>query len=198
MPQAATYLSAAESFRDLLARVPDTAWDRPGLGEWSVRTLAGHTSRALLTVLTYLDRPAERVEVESAAAYYAGLDFSNAPEITQRAVQAGQDLGPDPVATVDTLLARLRERLPQEPDRMIHTIAGGIRLADYLPTRTFELAVHALDLAGACRLAVRLPPEVERAAAALAVQIAVRRGDGVPVLLALTGRAGLPPRFSVV
>ena len=44
--------------------------DEPGLGEWDVRSLVGHTSRALLTVETYLSRPAEVVEVESTAEYY--------------------------------------------------------------------------------------------------------------------------------
>jgi len=198
LPQAATYLSAAGSFRELLSRVPADAWDRPGLDPWTVRTLAGHTSRALVTVLTYLDRPADRVEVESTAAYYSSLEFSNAPEVNTRAVQAGADLGTDPVAAVDALLARLQQRLPQETDRAIVTIAGAMRLSDYLPTRTFELAVHSLDLAAACGLEVSLPPEVERAAAELAVQVAVRRGEGVPVLLALTGRAPLPAGYSVV
>jgi uncharacterized protein (TIGR03083 family) len=198
LPQAATYLSAAGSFRELLSRIPPDAWDRPGLGRWTVRTLAGHTSRALITVLTYLDRPAERVEVDSTAAYYSGLDFSNAPDINARAAQAGVDLGPDPVAAVDGLLARLQERLPQETDRAIVTIAGGMRLSDYLPTRTFELAVHSLDLAAACGLEASLPQEVQRAAAELAVQVAVRRGDGAPVLLALAGRAPLPAGYSVV
>lgn len=198
LAHAATYLSAAASFRNLLAMVPAGAWDRPGLGDWSVRTLAGHTSRALVTVLNYLDQPAERVEVRSAAAYYAGLDFSNAPEIGARAAKAGAGLGADPVAAVDALLARLREKLPRETDRIIRTIAGGMRLDDYLPTRTFELAVHSLDLAAACGLAFALPQEVERAAAELAVQIAVHRGEGAPVLLALTGRAVLPQGYSVV
>ncbi|MCG2621714.1 maleylpyruvate isomerase N-terminal domain-containing protein [Arthrobacter sp. I2-34] len=198
LPQAATYLAAAASFRELLARVPPDAWDRPGLGHWTVRTLAGHTSRALVTVLTYLDQPAERVERESAAAYFSGLDFSSSPDITARAVAAGEALGEDPLATVDGLLARLQQRLPRETDRVIHTIAGGMRISDYLPTRIFELAVHSLDLAAACGLAVRLPPDVERAAAELAVQIAVGRGDGAPVLQALTGRAALPQGYSVV
>jgi hypothetical protein len=58
--------------------------------------------------------------------------------------------------------------------------------------------VHSLDLAAACGLDFRLPQEVECAAAGLAVQIAVRRGDGAPVLLALAGRAALPAGFSGV
>ncbi|NKX53680.1 hypothetical protein HGG74_03805 [Arthrobacter sp. E918] len=194
----ALYLTAARCFRDLLARLPVDGWDRPGLGEWSIRTLAGHTSRALSTVLTYLDRPADRVEVESAAAYYRTPGLASSPEVTPRAVQAGEQLGDEPVAAVDAMLARLEARLPQETDRVISTVAGGMRLGDYLPTRIFELAVHSLDLAAACGTEVRLPADVELAAGELALRIAVGRGDGAALLLALTGRRSLPQGFSVV
>ena len=36
------------------AALADGRWTEPGLGEWDVRSLVGHTSRALLTVETYL------------------------------------------------------------------------------------------------------------------------------------------------
>jgi hypothetical protein len=42
-------------------------WDRPGLGEWDVRALVGHTSRSLITVELYLGRPADAVDIASAA-----------------------------------------------------------------------------------------------------------------------------------
>ena len=35
-------------------------WDAPGLGEWDVRALVGHTSRSLLTVEAYLGQPAQK------------------------------------------------------------------------------------------------------------------------------------------
>ena len=41
-------------------------WEAPGLGEWSVRDLVGHTSRSFLTVEAYLGRPADSVAVETA------------------------------------------------------------------------------------------------------------------------------------
>jgi hypothetical protein len=43
-----------------------------------------------------------------------------------------------------------------------------------------------------------MPADVLEEAAALAAQIAVAEGHGETVLLALTGRAGLPASFSVV
>ena len=41
-------------------------WSEPGLGEWDIRALVGHTSRSLVTVEVYLARPAASVEVASA------------------------------------------------------------------------------------------------------------------------------------
>ncbi|MDP9821889.1 hypothetical protein [Nocardioides massiliensis] len=32
--------------------------------------------------------------------------------------------------------------------RLVTTAAGGMRLRDYLPARTFELAAHCLDISG--------------------------------------------------
>src|SRR5215217_7053684 len=45
-------------------------WAEPGLGEWDVRALVGHTSRSLLTVEAYLARPADTAEIPSAADYF--------------------------------------------------------------------------------------------------------------------------------
>ena len=73
-----------------------------------------------------------------------------------------------------------------------------MRLTAYLPTRTFELAVHGADIAAATGLAVTFPPAVLAEAAALAARTAVELGSGAAVLAALTGRAALPPGFSVV
>src|SRR5450759_2654908 len=63
------FTDAAEWFVRTAASVDDR-WDQPGLGEWDVRALVGHTSRSLLTVETYLARPAASVEIPSAADYY--------------------------------------------------------------------------------------------------------------------------------
>jgi uncharacterized protein (TIGR03083 family) len=195
---AATFLSAGRYFREVLANVPPTAWNAPGLDDWSVRTLAGHTSRALSTVLTYLGRPAKTVHLESAADYYLATGLANDPGVTERAISAGKELGPDPVDMVDRLLAQLENTLPLTEDRVIETAAGGMRFSDYLPTRIFELAVHTLDLSRACGLVAELPRGVELEAGRLAIEIAAERGDGAQVLLALTGRTMLPGDFSVV
>jgi hypothetical protein len=81
---------------------------------------------------------------------------------------------------------------------LLTTIAGGMRLGDYLPTRTFELAVHTADLTRA----LGLPPDVPATAAAhalrLVADLAVADGLAGPLLLAATGRSGLPPGYSVL
>src|SRR5262244_524873 len=61
------FADAAGWFVRTAALVGDR-WDRPGLGEWDVRALVGHTSRALVTVETYLARPAAAADVASDAA----------------------------------------------------------------------------------------------------------------------------------
>jgi hypothetical protein len=81
---------------------------------------------------------------------------------------------------------------------MLTTIAGGMRLADYLPTRTFELAVHTTDLAAALGVPADIPATAADTALRIVAHLAV--GDGVAgtVLLALTGRGGLPAGFTVL
>ena len=40
---------------------------------------------------------------------------------------------------------------------LMTTIAGGMRLSNYLPTRTFELAVHTADLTTALGVLLDVP-----------------------------------------
>jgi hypothetical protein len=152
-----------------VARKVDDRWADPGLGEWDVRALVGHTSRSLLTVEAYLQVPAERVDVDSAAAYYvASRAVASGPGVAQRGRDAGAALGADPAAAVAEIAARVLPLVDsRDGSELLTSVAGGMRLADYLPTRTFELVVHTLDLAA-------------------------------PLLLAATGRTSLPPGFSVL
>ena len=84
-------------------------------------------------------------------------------------------------------------------DPLIEVIGGlGIRLRSYLPTRTFELTVHGLDVASACGLELALPEDVLVDTTTLAARVAVEVGDGQAVLLALTGRSSLPTGYSIV
>ena len=198
-----TFDAAATAFLDLAAQVPLDRYDGPGLGDWDLRALIGHTSRSLVTVTTYLGTRSETVAAESAAAYYAlvsriaGDDTTGA--ITQRGVDAGRALGDDPLATLRRLKADADAALDGlDGDPVVETIAGGMRVSDYLPTRTFELTVHSLDIARATGLGFAPPRAALAEAVALAGASAVELGMGADVLLSLTGRQPLPPNCSVV
>lgn len=198
-----TFESAARSFADLVRRIPADGWDGPGLGQWDLRSLVGHASRSLVTVITYLQEPAEREDVATPQEYYARMaDYTanaGAEAIVERGRQAGRDLGEDPAQAVDDLVERALGELSGAGDPLITVIGGlGLRLQTYLPTRVFELAVHALDIAGATGLSFDPPARVLDEATVLAAHIAVATGRGEELLLALTGRATLPPSFSVV
>lgn len=193
------FTDAAEWFVRTVASVDDR-WDQPGLGEWDVRALVGHTSRSLLTVEAYLARPAAGVEIPSAADYYRATRAAAADSaVAARGREAGAALGCDPAVAVAEIATRVLPLLDGRDGReLVTTIAGGMRLADYLPTRTFELAVHTADLA----TALKIPPDVPSTAAAqalhLVVDLAVADGLAGPLLLAATGRPSLPGGFSVL
>ena len=199
----AIFASAARSFAALVHDIPASAWDGPGLGEWDLRSLVGHASRSLITVSTYLQQPASTEDIHTPQEYYVRVNptaLGLAPEgVVERGRQAGRDLGDDPAATVDGLVSRALDDLSGVDDPLITVIGGaGIRLQTYLPTRVFELAVHGLDIARAVGISYTLPADVLEEATVLAARIAAAEGHGETVLLALTGRAGLPPSFSTV
>jgi uncharacterized protein (TIGR03083 family) len=175
-------------------------WGRPGLGEWDVRALVGHTSRSLLTVETYLARPAATVEVGSPIDYFRATGAAaDGAAVAQRGRDAGAALGADPAAAVAEIVARVVPLVDaRDGTELLTTIAGGMRLADYLPTRTFELAVHTADLARALELPLEVPATAAAQALELVTDLAVAGGLAGPLLLAATGRTALPARFSVL
>lgn len=188
------FLGAAEAFAELVERLPRDLGGAgaPGLGDWDLRALVGHTSRSLVTVSTYLARPADAVAVPTAAAYYlATQDLAAGSEVAERGVQAGAALGDDPADAVRRLVETVADDLvAASDDQLLTTVAGGMRLRDYLPTRTFELVVHGTDIAAATGVDWTPPADALAACVALAGEIAVAAGDGVPLLRALTGRGG--------
>lgn len=198
------FVSAATAFARLVHDIPAGAWDGPGLGDWDLRSLVGHTSRSLTTVSTYLQTTAAREDVATPQEYYVRVTPSalgiDPADVAERGRQAGRDLGDDPAAAVDALLARTLEDLAGvDGDPLITVIGGlGIRLSTYLPTRIFELTVHGLDIARAVDISFSPPPDALEVALALAGRVAAHTGQGEAVLLALTGRGELSPSFSIV
>lgn len=198
------YAEAAQAVSGLVGRIPDDAWDAPALGEWDVRALVGHTSRAFVTVLTYLERPADTEDIDSPEGYYALLPSMTGEGLDQAAVarrgrDAGAALGDDPAAAFTTLADRaVAAANAADPDALISSIAGGLRVASYVPTRTVELVVHGHDIARATGLDIAFTEHTITQVATVLARTGVRLGQGQALLDALTGRAPLPPGFSVV
>ncbi|WP_297372631.1 maleylpyruvate isomerase N-terminal domain-containing protein [Cryobacterium sp.] len=186
-------------------------WAQVGLGEWTVRDLVGHTSRALLTIETYLDLAADKdaagtiapVEVISPAAYFERALAAGTPElIAQRGRETAATLGARPATAVAALAARVLARVAAldgyEP---ADTPAGRIRIAEYLPSRTLELTVHTSDLLQSQGVPAAEQTVPEAAAAAtlqVLADLAARQGVAAPLLRAATGRAPLPAGFTVL
>ena len=193
------FTEAATAYAGLVATIRPDQWSGPGLEEWDLRALVGHTSRSLITVETYLGQPAATEELTSPAAYVAAVATVDHASVVDRGRAAGGAMGDDPAGFVRDLVDRVLPLVANEDDPLVTTILGGMRLRQYLPTRSFELVVHGLDIARAADLptppysAGLLIEVLELAAAA-----AVLGGRGPELLLALTGRTGLPPGFSVV
>ncbi|WP_440713500.1 maleylpyruvate isomerase N-terminal domain-containing protein [Gordonia sp. FQ] len=197
---------SAAGFRDTIGRLDPARLDDPGLGDWTVRSLLGHTCRAFLTIESYL-AAAEGVSIDPESvldgpiAYFraAFASVGDPAAVAARGVAAGLDLGDDPVGAALTIADRVGDLVPVLPDDApLLSPVGPMRLIDYLPTRAFELTVHSLDLTSALGLEpgpdlLRAAPRAIELAAALA-----EPGRAVTVLRAMTGRDGLAPGFTVL
>jgi uncharacterized protein (TIGR03083 family) len=195
------YAAATACFVDTVARVRKAQWEQPGLGEWTVRDLVGHTSRALLTVEAYVDKPADQIEVERPVDYFlrAKASLADPAAVAARGREAGQALGADPAGMVRDIAGRVLVRLQEVPDTaLVGTPVGGMRLIDYLPSRIFELVVHTLDLAAALSLEVTLPATATTVSLHLLADLALQPGKAAPLLLAATGRSPWPGGYTVL
>lgn len=193
------FTDATEEFVRTAALVGDR-WSDPGLGEWDVRALVGHTSRSLLTVETYLGHPAAAVAVDSPAGYVRATRVMAAdPAVAARGEEAGAALGADPAAAVASIADRVLALVgTRDGSELLETIAGGMRLSDYLPTRTFELAVHTADLATALGAPLRVPATAATQALHIVTELAVDDDTAGRLLLLVTGRPVPPSGISVL
>lgn len=120
--------------------------------------------------------------------------------IEERGREAGAALGDDPGADLRDLTTRVLALVERSADdEPVATPFGQMTLTTYLPTRTFELAVHGLDLARAVRRDVPtgLLPGI-RASCDLAGRLAGSSPAAPDLLLLLVGRAGLPEGLSAL
>jgi uncharacterized protein (TIGR03083 family) len=169
--------------------VPDSGWDAPGLGNWSVRQLVAHANRGHTTVEEYLLRPQQPQPPGSA--------YFSDEAIAARGREAVRALGDDPAGAVEatsTAVIALIEQSP--PEAQIGSPAGTMTLAQFLPSRTAELTIHGLDIARAAGADMSAPPSALRESLVFVAQRAAGK-SGQEVLLALSGRGPLPTGYSV-
>jgi uncharacterized protein (TIGR03083 family) len=115
------------------------------LGAWTVRDLAAHITMAVESVTRALARP------EPPKAELNALDYASATAAHADAIAEGSrglaEAAPDLVALYAGVEQEITDALAAAPQgRIIDTRAGGMRLDDYLLTRTIELVVHTDDL----------------------------------------------------
>ena len=186
---------------DIFEKIPDSKWEEPGLGEWTVRELAAHTIRAWRTTLSYLDEALSADEPIPAETYFA--QALTGPDVHVGVMLRGRDDArslADPSATAKSIAREALQRVANETnDRLVPSRFGPLPLPEYLRTRAFELTVHGLDLARAA--GVDIPASAAQhihAATKLAIEVAAARQLSLPALLALTGRESLPEGFTVL
>ncbi|MEZ2387957.1 maleylpyruvate isomerase N-terminal domain-containing protein [bacterium RCC_150] len=198
------FTTATAGFQRVLAAMRESQLGDPGLGEWEIRSLLGHTCRAFTTIETYLaaalNNPPAPV-LHGPADYFqaAAAGLADPAQVTQRGRDAGTALGEHPIDAAKDIVQRVADLVSGTADNAVAaTPLGGILLADYLPTRAFEVTVHGIDLALATQQEV--PMELlDAAAPAVALCAVIARPDQrLAALMALTGRQDLPPGFTVL
>ena len=204
------FAAATDWFVATVDAVGPTRWEDPGLGEWTLRQLVGHTSRALVTVQEYY-RPSCPADVsvppetdgdpvEQAAASFLGTHGATQlhKDVAERGRQAGAALGPVPADTVTGLAGRVTALVRSAPEGALFVTRFGPKgFTSSLCTRMVELVIHTVDIGDACALDTDVPESAARITLAVMVETARRRGSGTEVMRALGGRAGLAPGFNV-
>jgi uncharacterized protein (TIGR03083 family) len=195
----AVFASAAGWFASVAPYAVDLL-DQPGLGEWTVRDLVGHTCRSLITPEEYLtDETTGDVDLPTAAAYYAATRQVDHAAVAERGRAAGAAMGDDPLGFVTGLVDRVPALVSAAPPRArMRTPFGSMAIAEYVVTRSFELTVHTCDLLRALDRPAHPPPEVASSALRLVAELTAANERVAEVLLALTGRNALPEGFSAL
>ncbi len=196
-----TYLEAGEFFGGVVDQIDIDGFEAPDLGEWCARDLIGHTYRAFTTILSYSATPGDKVDFERPVDYFLKVfeEHADPKMVAERGRAAGLEIIDDPKMMVRGFAMYVKNKLDElSDDCIMATPVGGIRLIDYLPTRTFELIIHTMDLAKAVGVSDEPPESGLEATMEILGQLALSRGHASNLILAATGRHGLPDGFSVL
>lgn len=157
----------AEQSRLILETIQPLAaqqWHGPTrLEGWDVFTLVAHIRRSLLTVIDYGAKPLDAAPTVDRISYWNFDGAAIAEAVTERTKQSSAHLSADTMA--GEFAARLSEALVVlengQPETVIHSIFGPMKLVEFVATRVVELTVHSLDLFDALGLAPRLHPSAQ-------------------------------------
>jgi Mycothiol maleylpyruvate isomerase N-terminal domain len=180
----APFQAASRFFSDCVAAVPVERYGTSWSDEWSVLELIGHGNRANVLPVEYYERPVP----------VAKPDYFLPENVAERGRQAARQLGDDPIAAVRAASERVLAMVGSAPDdAMVGTPFGKQTLANFLRYRTAELVLHGLDLG----TGTEVPADALVECGASLVETAVRKGYGLAVVRALSGRGTLPQGFNV-
>ncbi|MFF8292805.1 sterol carrier family protein [Streptomyces sp. NPDC016309] len=142
--------------RGVLSLTPEQLGRPTRLGEWTVRELAAHVTMAMRSLIRGVEAPPPPtrdltlLEWPLATRRFAGDVDHDTREIAEAGAR-----DPAALAALYEETARgLAAALEAPDDRLVVTRFGGVRLADFVVTRTVELIVHTDDLNDATGLDV--------------------------------------------
>ena len=194
------FLDTATVVREALdqATITDHWNDDSALAGYQVSGLAGHTARAILTPLTYLNLPAPSDKPVGPAEYFTlglgDLDPIASPEhaaARRRGAETAAGGPSDLAGQVVTALIELHALFEvTPPDRLVTVFSERcMTIDDYLITRIVEMVIHLDDLACSVPDPLPAPPgEAVDITLATAVEIAAIRHGHTALLRALTRR----------
>ncbi len=201
------FVEAAQWYRDLVAGIDLELMDSSGLGEWNLRELIAHTSRATSVVEEYFRHspvdetpPKDDDPFGMAGAYYASAMRKSAlhAEVAERGRLEASLLGTDPRPEIEARVQRAIATVRSAPEGALFvTRFGTVGFAGYLCTRTVELVVHGIDVCDALGIEANVPALAARVVLAVLAEIVSHQGQTAPVIRALAGRSPLIPAFGV-
>ena len=168
-PELAAFTDECAAVDQMLAGVPDDAWERPALGEWNLAALTAHLVRAATRITEYLPLPVEGEPEVDRVGYWRYDTEGQASAIAKRAIDeaAAVDARELPGRFAAGWRATAAAVNDHGPDQVLHTIMGPMRLDEYLATRVVEITIHHIDV----RVALDLPPVSTPAAGRLTMGI---------------------------